>query len=257
MENWDACGEQLLDLITNCEFEEINPLSEESYVIGYDVWDADLQATTPFTMNLYWFENLEPQTHSVIFSPSNRPAPAAQQWAWDGDWDSPQYCIEILLAEELSGNLSVVSSQFSFSGEAILPLQSGENQTVCIDGVYGSAHTLWPPFVGQSMEAPVLKAIMDDGTIYRWRLQIADQHLQMFAGAYPATELFHYPSMGAYVDVFLKVVNEGDPVQCPISTPSINANVSWQNVDENGSWVWNLSEIPQGIYSPSLSLIHI
>ncbi|MDP6888766.1 MAG: hypothetical protein QF454_01900 [Candidatus Thalassarchaeaceae archaeon] len=251
MAHWDACGEYILDFVANCKFEDIGPLSNQSFVIEYESWTADLESTSPFTMNLYWIENLEHQTHSVLFSPSNRPTPAAQQWSWDGDWGTPQYCLELLLDEGLSGNLSIQSSRFSFSGESILPLNTGVNQTVCIDGVYGSAHTLWPSFVGESMEAPVLKAIMDDGTIYNWRLQIADQHLQMFAGAYPATELFHYPSMGTYVDVFLKVVKEGDPVQCPISTPSINANVSWQNVDDNGSWVWNLSEIPQGIYSPS------
>jgi len=251
MENWDACDEQILDLVTNCEFKEINPLSEDSYVIGYDVWEADLQATTPFTMNLYWFENLEPRTHSVIFSPSNRPAPAAQQWTWDGDWESPQYCIELLLAEELSGNLSVISSQFSFSGESILPLQSGENQTVCIDGVYGSAHTLWPSLVGTAMEAPVLRATMDDGSIFNWRMEIAGQHLQMFAGSYPATDLFHYPSMGTVVDTFLMLIDEDEPIHCPISSPSISANVNWQTTDENGTWIWNLSEIPQGIYSPN------
>ena len=251
MENWDACGEQILDLIANCKFEEINPLSEMSYVIGYDVWDADLQSTTPFTMNLYWFENLEPQTHSVLFSPSNRPAPAAQQWTWDGDWDNPQYCIEILLDEELTGNLSIESSQFSFSGESILPLNSGENQTVCIDGVYGSAHTLWPSLVGNTMEAPILKATMDDGSIFNWRMEIADQHLQMFSGSYPATQLFHYHTMGTAVDTFLMLLDEDDSIHCPISSPSVDDSVNWQNVDENGTWVWNLSEIPQGIYSPN------
>lgn len=201
-------------------------------------------------MNLYWFENLEPQTHSVIFSPSNRPTPAAQQWTWDGDWDSPQYCIEILLAEEMTGNLSIVSSQFSFSGEPILPLQSGENQTVCIDGVYGSAHTLWPSLVGNTMEAPVLRATMDDGSIFNWRMEIADQYLQMFAGSYPASDLFHYPTMGTVVDTFLMLIDEGESIHCPISSPSMNGNMSWQTTDENGTWVWNLSEIPQGIYSP-------
>ena len=250
MSHWDACGEYILDLVANCKFKEIDSFSNQSYVIEYEVWDADLDSTSPFTMNLYWFENLEPQTHSVIFSPSNRPAPAAQQWSWDGDWGTPEYCIEILLDEGLSGNLSIGSPRFSFSGESILQLNSGENQTVCIDGEYGSAHALWPSFVGESMEAPVLKATMDDGTIYNWRLQIADQYLQLFAGTYPATELFHYPSMGAQVDTFLILLDDDDPTHCPIST-SITPNLVWQSADENGSWIWNLSEIPQGVYSPS------
>jgi len=249
MAHWDACGEYILDLIANCMFEDIGPMSNQSYVIDYEVWEAELESTAPFTMNLYWFEDFEPQTHSVLFSPSNRPAPAAQQWTWNGDWDTPQYCVEILLDEDLSGNLSIESSLFSFSGESILPLNSGVNQTACIDGVLGSAHALWPSFVAETMEAPVLKATMDDGTTYNWRLQIADQHLQMFAGSYPATELYHYPSMGAPVDVFLMLLEDDDSLHCPIST-SINPSMIYDNADENGSWVWNLSEIPQGVYSP-------
>ena len=250
MAHWDSCGEYILDMIANCHFEDIGPLSNQSYVIQYEAWEADLLSTSPFTMNLYWLENFEPQTHSVLFSPSDRPAPAAQQWSWDGDWDTPQYCIEILLNEELTGNLSIESPRFSFSGESILQLNSGENQTVCIDGEYGSAHALWPSFVGEVMEAPLLKAVMDDGAIYNWRMEIEDQRLQMFAGEYPATELYHYPTMGGPMDMFLKLLDEDDPLHCPIST-SMNPNMIWENADENGSWVWNLSEIPQGVFSPS------
>ncbi len=250
MAHWDACGEYILDLVANCKFEDIGPLSNQSYVIEYEVWEADLESASPFTMNLYWFEDFEPHTHSIIFSPSNRPTPAAQQWTWDGDWGTPQYCIEILLDEGLAGNLSIESPRFSFSGESILQLNAGQNQTVCIDGEYGSAHALWPSFVGEVMEAPLLRAIMDDGTVYNWRMQIADQHLQMFAGSYPATELYHYPTMGAPMDMFLMLLDDDDPVHCPIST-SMNASMIWQNADENSSWIWNLSEIPQGVYSPS------
>ena len=251
MAHWDSCGEYILDMVANCNFEEVGPMSNQSYVIEYEAYE-DYQATSPFTMNLYWFENLEPQNHSVLFKPSNRPAPAAQQWTWDGDWDTPQYCIEILLDEELSGNLSIESSRFSFSGESVLKLNSGDNQTVCIDGELGSAHALWPSFVGKAMEAPLLKAIMDDGSVYNWRMEIEDQHLQMFAGEYPATELYHYPTMGGPMDMFLMLLDEDDPAHCPIST-SMNASMIWENADENGSWVWNLSEIPQGVYSPSHS----
>jgi len=250
MAHWDACGEYILDMLANCHFKGVGPMSNQSYVIEYKGPQEDYEATSPFTMNLYWFENLEPQTHSVIFSPSNRPAPAAQQWTWDGDWDTPQYCIEILLDEELSGNLSIESPRFSFSGESVLQLNSGDNQTVCIDGQLGSAHALWPSFVGEAMEAPLLKAIMDDGAIYNWRIEIEDQYLQMFAGEYPATELYHYPTMGGPMDMFLKLLDEGDPVHCPISTSMVPSMI-WENADENGSWVWNLSEIPQGVYSPS------
>ena len=251
MAHWDACGEHILDLIANCKFEDIGPLSNQSYTIEYSVWEVDMQSTSPFTMNLYWFEDLEPHTHSVAFTPSNRPAPAAQQWTWDGDWDNPQYCIEILLDEVMPGNLSVESPGFSFAGDSILPLNIGENQTVCMNGVLGSAHTLWPSLVGDTMEAPILKATMDDGSEFNWRLEIAEQHLQMFAGSYPASELFHYPSMGTHVDLFLIHLEEDEPIHCPIGAPSINANVSWQTVDENGTWIWNLSEIPHGIYSPN------
>ena len=92
---------------------------------------------------------------------------------------------------------------------------------------------------------------MDDGSIFNWRMGIADQHLQMFAGSYPASDLFHYPSMGTVVDTFLMLIDEGEPIHCPISSPSISANMNWQTTDENGTWIWNLSEIPQGIYSPN------
>ena len=250
MAQWDACGESILDLVANCLFEDIGPLSNQIYAIEYEALSADLDSASPFTMHLHWFEELEIQTHSVLFSPSNRPTPAVQQWTWDGDWDTPEYCIEFLLDEELKGNLTIDSPRFSFAGESKLALNSGENQTVCIDGEPGSAHTLWPALMGQVMETPRLNAVMDDGTLYRWKMQIADQHLQMFAGSYPATELFHYPSMGAPVDVLLMLLEEDDPIHCPIST-SINPSVIYDNTDENGSWVWNLSEIPQGVYSPN------
>ena len=250
MAHWAACGEYILDLVANCLFEDIGPLSNQTYVIEYEALSADLDSASPFTMHLHWFEGLEIQTHSVLFSPSNRPTPAVQQWAWDGDWDTPEYCIEFLLDEELEGNLTIDSPRFSFSGESKLALNSGENQTICIDGELGSAHALWPAFMGQVMEAPRLNAVMDDGTLYRWKMQIADQHLQMFAGSYPATELFHYPSMGAPVDVLLMLLELDDPIHCPIST-SISPSMIYDNTDENGSWVWNLSEIPQGVYSPN------
>ena len=86
---------------------------------------------------------------------------------------------------------------------------------------------------------------MDDGSIFNWRMGIADQHLQMFAGSYPASSLFHYPTMGTVVDTFLMLIDEGEPTQCPISSPSINQNVNWQTTDENETCIWNLSEIIQ------------
>jgi|GEM_PF-269405 len=244
MSEWSGCNQSGSEGINNCEFEGIGPLSEQILQIGYEA-ETLMSASSPFIMTLHWEDDLEPYSHSVLFSPSTRPAAAAPQWTWDGDSDAPQYCIELFLDEERSGNLTIDSPLFSFAGNSVLSLDSGVNETVCIDGVYGSGRTVDGLNGGlQRMIAPDLIATMDDGTIIKWKLGIEDQYLRMFEGAYPASEAFTH-------EYFLVLIEEGEPLRCPFDMSQDFENSDWQTVDENGSWIWNLSEIPQGVYNPS------
>ena len=243
MSEWRGCGQPDPDNIGNCAFEGIGPSLGQIYEIEYEAHTLML-ASSPFIMTLHWGENLESRSHSVLFSPSTRPAVAAPQWTWDGDRDEPQYCTEILLDEIQSGNLTIESPLFSFDGDDVLPLATGTNDTVCIDGVFGAGRTVNGLHGGLTrMIAPNLVATMDDGTIIKWRLDIENQYPLVFEGSYPASSPFLQASYLVHQD-------EGDDPHCPFDMNQSLANANWQDTDDNGTWVWNLSQIPQGAYDP-------
>ncbi len=243
MSEWRGCDQSGPDNIGNCAFEGIGPSLGQIYEIEYEAHTLML-ASSPFIMTLHWDENLESRSHSVLFSPSTRPAVAAPQWAWDGDRDEPQYCTEILLDEIQAGNLTIESPLFSFDGDEVLPLATGTNDTVCIDGVFGSGRTVNGLHGGLTrMIAPNLVATMDDGTIIKWRLDIENQYPLLFEGSYPASSTFPLASYLVHQDA-------GDDPHCPFDMNQSLANANWQDTDDNGTWVWNLSQIPQGAYDP-------
>ncbi len=243
MSEWSGCGQSSPDGVNNCEFKDIGPSSNQHYQIDFEA-EVLMSASSSFTLVLHWEENLEPYSHSIFFTPSSRPAAATPQWTWDGNWDAPQYCIELHLDEGRSGNLSIDSPLFSFAGESILAISSGVNETVCIDGVFGSSRTVNELYGDlEMMIAPDLIATMDDGTVIKWKLSIEKQHIQMFEGTYPASEAFQRES-------YLVLIEDGESIRCPFGVNQNPETVDWHSVDENGTWVWNLSEIPQGFYSP-------
>jgi hypothetical protein len=250
---WDVCQNNgSYQFIIFCEFNEIGISSESSLSIGFEAPTLG-SSVAPFNLVIHWLDGVEMMSHEVRFESDATPSPANMSWAWNGDSNSPEYCIDLNLDEEKIGNLTIDSPLFSFEGESQIPLQSGDSQTVCIDGEYGAGRTV-ERLMGQSRDllAPTLVATLDDGTVLNWDLTIENQFLRMHAGTWPASEIFDDQAS------YLILMDRDAHPFCPFEVPNLQQNSSliagadWNQKDENGTWVWNLSEIPMGLHTPDI-----
>ncbi|MEE3082776.1 MAG: hypothetical protein VX320_01635 [Candidatus Thermoplasmatota archaeon] len=224
-----------------CSFEQIGAISESNLTISF-VAPALGQLSAPFELGVHWLDQeSNTMSHIIRFESNTLPSPANISWSWNGDFIMPEYCIDILLDEEMKGNLSLESPLFSFSGDSRLALESGQGrQTVCVEGVYGSGRTLTS---GQL----ALSVTLDDGTILNWPIGIEGQYSHHPSGAWPADEFFS----GTF---YMILLDEDESEFCPLELGprekwSLFGRVGWNQDGVNGTWKWNLSEIQMGLHS--------
>ena len=74
----------------------------------------------------------------------------------------------------------------------------------------------------------------------------------MYGGTWPANEFFD--GQNSYL---MLMETDAQPF-CPFEVPNLQQNSSliagadWNQKDENGTWVWNLSQIPMGLHTPDI-----
>ena len=144
----EECGEIVYFSEIECRFDDIGPLSEESLKFGLQSQNENQQAMATadlFSLEIFWLEQLDTRSHQVNFSYESRPIPTELIWSWDGDSDTPRYCVNMTGHSELPGNTSIESTPaglFTFDPGPQFALPSGENTTICIDGVFGTHRLL-------------------------------------------------------------------------------------------------------------------
>ena len=226
-----------------CRFNEVGPLSDQALsftlhpqnINQNPIIKADL-----FSLEIIWEENLELNSHTVNFSFQSSPIPTEMIWRWDGDSDTPTYCINMTHHIDTPGNLTIESNPhdiFTFDGSKQIPLEADEDSTICIDGVYGT-HDL----MRTSEIETYLFTTLDDGSVYRSRV-IFDAYLNLPGGHWPASVLSNaYPLGTSSMEAVYLMWFEESPEStiCPFSRVQMSIPT-----DENGTWQLNMSEITE------------
>lgn len=239
----EECGDIVYFAEIECQFDDIGPLSEQSLKFTLQSQNEDQPSVIRadlFSLEIYWLEQLDTRSHQVNFSYQSTPIPTEMSWIWDGDSDTPQYCVNMTGHSELPGNISIESipaGLFTFDSSPHLSLPAGENSTICIDGVFGTHHLL------RSDEIQThLLTTLDDGSVYRSEVTLeSDLHLP--GGYWPATTLSNAfsmvdPSLSAEYLMWFEEIPES--THCPLSRVEMSIPT-----DDNGSWELNMSEIPE------------
>jgi hypothetical protein len=248
---WNFCSENLtFDYLNSCTVNNINIVNDELFLIEYRAPLLGSQGA-PFSLMINWLEGEDTKSHQISFFSESTPSPANSSWSWNGDYDVPEYCIDLNLDEEKSGNLTIESPLYTFSGESRIPLLVGEKQTVCIDGLYGSGRTI-SHYVGPNhlLHPPPLVATLDDGTILNWQMGVEEQYLEIFSGEWPASKLFEDRHS------YLIWVNLNQEPSCSLDLPNLDqewqliSGSEWNQADSNGTWVWDLEEVSKGLHTP-------
>ncbi|MBD14127.1 MAG: hypothetical protein CMJ72_03055, partial [Planctomycetaceae bacterium] len=248
----DECiGE--LDQISEieCQFNDIGPISEQGMAFTLHPHSEGQQAVVRadiFNLEIIWQEKLNTHSHQVNFTFQNTPIPTEMLWRWDGDFDTPNYCINMTNAPEIAGNLSIESipdGLFTFAGSSQIALTAGEDSTICIDGVFGTHHLMR---TGQ-IETHLISTL-DDGSFHRSKVMFETQ-LHLPGGHWPASILSSaFPLNGLSTSAEYLMWFEEPPESnfCPLSRVQMSIPT-----DENDSWQLNLSEVPEITLPTNLS----
>ena len=239
----EECGEIVYFEEIECRFDGIGPLSEESLKFSLQSQNEDQQSvvsTDLFSLEIFWLEQLDTRSHQVNFSYESKPMPTEMVWSWDGDSDTPQYCVNMTGHSELPGNISIESiptGLFTFDSSPQIALPAGENSTICVDGVFGTHHLL------RSDEIQThLVTTLDDGSVYRSEVTL-ESHLHLPGGHWPASILSNafpmanQPLSAEYLMWFEEIP---ESTHCPLSRVEMSIPI-----DDNGSWELNMSDIPE------------
>ena len=248
----DECAGEL-DQVSEieCQFEDIGPLGENGISFTFYPHNEGQQSIIRadlFSLEIIWKENLITRSHQVNFSFQSTPIPSEILWRWDGDLDTPSYCINMTNNPEISGNLSIESNPgglFTFAGDSQIALPAGEESTICIDGVFGTHHLMR---IGE-IETHLMSTL-DDGSLHRSRVMFEGQ-LHLPGGHWPASILssafpLNEQSMSAEYLMWFEELPESN--FCPQTRVKMSIPT-----DDNGSWQINLSEIPEITLPTNLS----
>jgi hypothetical protein len=225
----------------SCAFSNVGPTSQQDLVVD---WASPLTSSIngPAIFQILWLEDGQTRTHDVSMVPDVTPIPAEMSWRWDGDLDSPEYCISVILDADQGANITANSPLFTFSGERTLALPTGDEMEVCTQGAYGSG---WNPFPWQgnnhSFTPFTLWVTLDDGSVLEWNLPIENRQFRIAAGAWPAVLMAD--SVG---DQILQIDVDAPPI-CPLEPVLVTPPV-----DADGNWNWSLEEIPLGVLPESV-----
>ena len=219
----------------SCTFQDIGPGSEQILEVE---WPAPILGRIGGSsiLQVLWLDEGQMRIHDVNLIPDVTPMPQEIAWSWDGDVDTPRYCINVTLDDERAGNLTIDTNHiyaplFSFDGEDQLAIPAGDEVEVCITGLFGAHRFTYI----SAMFAPDVLVTMDDGTILQWSLPVQGVSPERASGAWPATA----SGWGHDGWDYIVLLGEGEPPICPIDR--VRTSVP---TDENGSWELNLSEIP-------------
>ncbi|MBN17419.1 MAG: hypothetical protein CMB37_04600 [Euryarchaeota archaeon] len=237
--NWPSECIILDEIYTgSCSFYSVGPLGENALNIELTTQHL-AEVSTPFSLELFWLEGIDQFSHQINFTFSNTPSPADFYWTWDGDIETPQYCIGINLDSERSGNLSISAENhlFNFDSGERLAIRNGEGvENVCITGDYGSYYKILnEPHVG-------IVATMDDGSILEWNIPIDIYGLNIIPGGiWPAdVDIWSEDQQGNSVSYIIWSPDSQERVICPLSRMSYPVER-----DENGTWLLNMSVITE------------
>ena len=239
----EECGEIVYFTEIECRFDDIGPLSEESLKFGLQSQNENQQSMATadlFSLEIFWLEQLDTRSHQVNFSYESGPMPTELIWSWDGDSDTPRYCVNMTGHSELPGNISIESTPaglFTFDSGPQFALPSGENTTICMDGVFGTHRLL------RSGEIQThLVTTLDDGSVYRSEVEL-QSYLHLPGGSWPASVLsnaFPVANQTLSAEYLMWFEEVPESTHCPLSRVEMSIPT-----DDNGSWELNLSEIPE------------
>ena len=239
----EECGEIVYFAEIECRFDDIGPLSEESLKFSLQSQNEDQQSVVRadlFSLEIFWLEQLDTRSHQVNFSYESKPMPTEMVWSWDGDSDTPQYCVNMTGHSELPGNISIESipaGLFTFDSSPQIALPAGENSTICVDGVFGTHHLL------RSDEIQThLVTTLDDGSVYRSEVTL-ESHLHLPGGHWPASILsnaFPMANQPLSAEYLMWFEEMPESTHCPLSRVEMSIPI-----DDNGSWELNMSDIPE------------
>ena len=222
---------------TSCSFYSIDSLGGQTLDIEMSIRQlADVGS--PFFLQLFWLEGINQFTHQINFTFSNTPSPANMFWEWDGDIETPRYCIEINRDAERSGNLSISpqTALFNFDSGDRLGISTEQGvENVCITGEYGSYYNILnDPNIG-------LVATMDDGSVLEWNIPIEVSDLNYIpSGIWPANlDMWSEDQHGDQLSYIIWSDSQESPF-CPLSRVSYPVDR-----DENGTWILNMSMISE------------
>ncbi len=239
----EECDEIVYFAEIECRFDDIGPLSEESLKFSLQSQNEDQQSVVRadlFSLEIFWLEQLDTRSHQVNFSYESKPIPTEMRWSWDGDSDTPRYCLNMTGHSELPGNISIESTPaglFMFDSNSQISLPADETSTICVSGVFGTHHLL------RSDEIQThLVTTLDDGSVYRSEVTL-ESHLHLPGGYWPASimsnafPMANQPLSAEYLMWFEEMP---ESTHCPLSRVEMSIPT-----DDNGSWELNMSDIPE------------
>jgi len=186
-------------------------------------------------------------SHDVLVTQKEGAMPLATGWTWDSRMLDPTLCTTIRGDAEFGMNLSLEHPLWSFAGPS--QIAAGEETDVCITGVPGSlvdlpstatpdgiAGSHWSASIGHDVLAPNLYVTMDDGGTHVWRMFIDGLVRNYSAGTYYDEVLSRHAGRTWLWS------EDGEVLDCPLGDEPREPER-----DENGSWVIDLTEMPQAV----------
>lgn len=232
--------------VFECQVDAVERLNTEPLLLNVGA-AAFPAGQIQFHILVYQRGDLPIVSHQVLVTQKEGAMPLATGWTWDERMLDPTLCTTIRGDAELGMNLSLQHPLWSFAGSS--QIAAGEETAVCITGVPGSLVDLpstatpngitgshWSPSIGHDVLAPNLYVTMDDGGTYVWPMFIDG--------------LFRNYSAGTYYDEVLSIhagrtwlwSEDGEVLDCPLGDDPREPER-----DENGSWVIDLTEMPQAV----------
>ncbi|MEE2759349.1 MAG: hypothetical protein VYA86_05155, partial [Candidatus Thermoplasmatota archaeon] len=226
-----------------CNFNGVDSISQKTLHFTLDSLNAIHNSniySDQFSIDIIWQEKLGLRTHRVNFTYLTEPLPTEFFWNWDGDSETPTYCVNMTHHSEIPGNMTVESNPpglFSFDGNSQIALPAGEVSNVCIDGLYGT-HDLMQ---SRTVET-YLKTALDDGSIHQSKI-LFDTYLEIPGGYWPASILsasFLEGGQSMDFEYMMWFENPPDSTICPLSRVEMSIPT-----DENGTWEINMLDITE------------